>query len=194
MAGDARSSRILQALTAPSLLSLPTPARYAIAPLGPLFTVLVQYALLPEPAIAPFNFFYFSVALVSLVAGQGPGLLSVALSALVANYLFVTPYRAWALSGPALTATALFVIGGGAVALLCASFRNALLTSRRTAEVLRRQADLLHLSHDAILVWRSGGGIETWNRGAEELYGFTGDEARGRLPQDVLQKTDTRSS
>jgi two-component system CheB/CheR fusion protein len=186
-ARDAGSNRILQALTAPALISLSTPARYAVAPLGPLFAVLVQYALLPEPAIAPFNLFYFSVALVALVAGHGPGLLSVALSALVANYLFVTPYRHWTLSGPALTATVLFVIGGSAVSLLCASFRNALLTSRRTAEVLRRQAELLHLSHDAILVWRTGGGIETWNRGAEELYGFTGDEARGRLPQDLLQ-------
>jgi two-component system CheB/CheR fusion protein len=161
--------------------------RYAIAPLGPLFSVLVQYALLPEPSIAPFVFFYFFVALVSWVAGRGPGLLSVALSALVANCLFVTPHRLWSLSEPSLTATALFVIGAGAVSLLCASFRNALLTSRQTAEVLRRQADLLHLSHDAILVWRSGGGIETWNRGAEELYGFTGDEARGRLPPDLLQ-------
>ena len=177
----------MRVLRAPPLLSLSTPMRYAIAPLGPLFSVLVQYALLPEPSIAPFVFVYFFVALVSWVAGRGPGLLSVALSALAANYLFVSPYRQWSLSEPALTATALFVIGAGAVSLLCASFRNALLTSRRTAEVLRRQADLLHLSHDAILVWRSGGGIETWNRGAEELYGFTGDETRGRLPQDVLQ-------
>ena len=34
---------------------------------------------------------------------------------------------------------------------------------------------------------RGGGGIETWNRGAEELYGFTSDEARGRTPRELLQ-------
>jgi PAS domain S-box-containing protein len=53
--------------------------------------------------------------------------------------------------------------------------------------VLRRQAELLHLSHDAIFVWRFDGAIETWNHGAEELYGFTADEARGRPPRDLLQ-------
>jgi PAS domain S-box-containing protein len=169
------------------LPSLSAPVRYAIAPLGPLIAALVQYTLLPEPSIAPFVFFYFSVALVSWVAGRGPGLLSVALSALVANYMFVEVPRQWSLSRPALTATALFVISGGAVSLLCASFRNALLTAQRTAAVLRRQAELLHMSHDAIFVWRPSGGIETWNHGAEELYGFTGDEARGRLPRDLLQ-------
>jgi two-component system CheB/CheR fusion protein len=186
-ARDAGPSPILQALKERTLPSLSAPLRYAIAPLGPLFSTLVQYTLLPEPSIAPFVFFYFAVALVSWVAGRGPGLLSVALSALVANYMFMTPHLAWSLSHAALTATALFLIGGGAVSLLCASFRTALLRSRRTAATLRQQADLLHLSHDAIYGWRSGDGIETWNRGAEELYGFTGGEARGRLPRDLLQ-------
>jgi two-component system CheB/CheR fusion protein len=117
--------------------------RYAVAFLGPLFSALVQYTLLPEPAISPFVFFYFSVALVSWLAGRGPGLLSVALSALVANYMFVAPHRQLSLTRPALTATALFLISGAAVSLLCASFRNALLAARRTAAVLRRQGDLL---------------------------------------------------
>jgi len=184
-AGDARSeNRILRARP---LVSLSGPVRYALAPLAPLFSALVQYTLLPQPDIAPFVFFYFSIALVSWVAGRGPGLLSVVLSAAVANYMFISPHAQWSLTKPALTATGLFLVGAGAVSLLCASFRNALLASRRTAAVLRRQAELLHLSHDAILVWQMGGGIETWNRGAEELYGFTADEARGCLPRDLLQ-------
>src|SRR5262249_51862199 len=46
------------------------------------------------------------------------------------------------------------------------------ITDLRQAEgVLRRQAELLRLSYDAIVVWRLGGGIETWSRGAQELYG-----------------------
>jgi two-component system CheB/CheR fusion protein len=142
-AGTAAPTRLARALRAYPLPSLSGPMRYAAAFLGPLFSALVQYTLLPEPSISPFVFFYFSVALVSWLAGRSPGLLSVALSAAVANYMFVTPHRMWSLSRPELTATALFLISGAAVALLCASFRNALLAARRTAVMLRRQGDLL---------------------------------------------------
>src|SRR5262249_35278746 len=54
-------------------------------------------------------------------------------------------------------------------------------------QALRRQAELLRLSYDAIVVWRLGGGIETWSRGAEELYGFTEAEALGRVTHELLR-------
>jgi PAS domain S-box-containing protein len=54
-------------------------------------------------------------------------------------------------------------------------------------EVLRRQADLMKLSFDAIIVWRLDGGIESWNRGAEQLYGYSESEARGRVTHDLLR-------
>jgi PAS domain S-box-containing protein len=52
---------------------------------------------------------------------------------------------------------------------------------------VRRQAELLRLSSDAIVVWRLGGGIESWSRGAEELYGFTQAEALGRVTHELLR-------
>lgn len=58
---------------------------------------------------------------------------------------------------------------------------------KRMFAALRRQADLLHLSHDAIVVWRLGGEIENWNRGAEELYGYPESEVLGRISHEVLQ-------
>ena len=62
------------------------------------------------------------------------------------------------------------------------------ITERKRAEVLlRRQAELLHLSYDAIIVWPLGGGIESWNRGAEELYGYSKEEAEGRVTLDLLK-------
>jgi two-component system CheB/CheR fusion protein len=57
----------------------------------------------------------------------------------------------------------------------------------RAEEAERRYGELLRLSHDAIFVWRLDGNIETWNQGAELLYGFTADEARGRVPLRLLK-------
>ena len=53
-------------------------------------------------------------------------------------------------------------------------------------ESLRRQAQLLDLSHDAIVVWELAGAIEYWNAGAEALYGYARDEAVGRGVHDLL--------
>ena len=63
---------------------------------------------------------------------------------------------------------------------------------RRAEEAVRRQGQLVHLSHDAILIWRLEGGIESWNRGAQELYGFSSEEALGRVSQQLLQSTFPR--
>lgn len=53
---------------------------------------------------------------------------------------------------------------------------------------LRLQTDLLDLAHDAILVRDAANRILVWNKGAEELYGWTAQEALGRVTH-VLFKT-----
>jgi two-component system, chemotaxis family, CheB/CheR fusion protein len=63
---------------------------------------------------------------------------------------------------------------------------------KRAEEEVRRQGQLVHLSHDAILIWRLEGGIESWNRGAEELYGFSREEAIGRVSQQLLHSAFPR--
>jgi diguanylate cyclase (GGDEF)-like protein/PAS domain S-box-containing protein len=61
-------------------------------------------------------------------------------------------------------------------------------TLQQQAAVLAEQARLLDLAHDAILVWElQSGVIRFWNRGAQELYGWTKDEVLGRTPQGILQ-------
>lgn len=49
------------------------------------------------------------------------------------------------------------------------------------------QMDLLHLSHDAIFAWEQDGGIELWNRGATQLYGYEAAEAKGCAPEELLR-------
>lgn len=47
--------------------------------------------------------------------------------------------------------------------------------------------ELLDRTHDAILIRRIGGAIEYWNRGAEELYGYSRAEALGRVSHELLR-------
>jgi PAS domain S-box-containing protein len=54
-------------------------------------------------------------------------------------------------------------------------------------ERAERLANLLTLSYEPMLAWRLDGPIEFWNTGAEQLYGFSSDEAVGRSSHALLQ-------
>jgi len=56
------------------------------------------------------------------------------------------------------------------------------------AEVsLREHADLLELTHDAMYVRDMKASIRYWNRGAEEMYGWTAEEALGKSALELLK-------
>src|SRR6185312_14852124 len=57
---------------------------------------------------------------------------------------------------------------------------------RTLGEAQREQARLLDLTHDAIFVRGLDHVISFWNRGAEIAYGWTHDEAVGRVSHDLL--------
>ncbi|MGH7794199.1 MAG: ATP-binding protein [Candidatus Binatia bacterium] len=57
---------------------------------------------------------------------------------------------------------------------------------RQQEEYLRRQADLLNLANEAIFARRLDSRIIYWNRGAEQLYGYTQDEAVGSSSHELL--------
>ena len=55
-----------------------------------------------------------------------------------------------------------------------------------TAESARHHAALIDQTYDPMLVWEWNGPISFWNRGAERLYGFSREEALGRVSHDLL--------
>src|SRR4029077_13583932 len=54
---------------------------------------------------------------------------------------------------------------------------------RRLAE----QTRLLDLSRDAIIVRDANDRIVYWNKGAEKIYGFSREQAFGKVPHDLLK-------
>jgi PAS domain S-box-containing protein len=62
------------------------------------------------------------------------------------------------------------------------AFRNRLAT-----ETLVSQANMLNLSHDSIFVRDGRDVITFWSNGAEKLYGWSPEEARGQIAHDLLR-------
>ncbi len=58
---------------------------------------------------------------------------------------------------------------------------------QKTAGELAEKARLLDMTHDAIIVRGMEGDIRYWNRGAEELYGWSREEAMGQFSNDLLK-------
>ncbi len=58
---------------------------------------------------------------------------------------------------------------------------------KRDQEIQRRQSELLEQTEEPIFMWElGGGGITYWNRGAEDVYGFTKAQAMGRAGHELL--------
>jgi PAS domain S-box-containing protein len=58
---------------------------------------------------------------------------------------------------------------------------------KRMGIVLERQAGLLELAHDAIIVRDLDGRIQFWSRGAQKLYGWSKELAEGAIKHELLQ-------
>ena len=58
---------------------------------------------------------------------------------------------------------------------------------------LRQQKRLVELARVPIFIWEPGGSILEWNRGCEELYGYTREEAIGKRKEELV-KTEVPGS
>ena len=61
----------------------------------------------------------------------------------------------------------------------------------RQAGVLRQQAALIELSHDAIIVRDADNRVLYWNQGAAEMYGHSVEQARGKRLDELLEMDES---
>ncbi len=141
-----------------------------------------------------FPLFLFAIALTVWYAGVGPGILAVFLSSLAFDYFFTEPRYTLYVRTSDLPYYILFILFAILLAWFSAVRRRVereLLESRDELEkevaVRTQQASLLNLTHDTIFVRDMSDVITYWNRGAQELYGWTAEEAAGKHAHQLLR-------
>ena len=74
------------------------------------------------------------------------------------------------------------------VSIAAIGITTLLVQRNKSAEkVLREQANLLAVTHDAVFVRDENDVIRYWNRGAEELYGWSAEEAIGQVSHRLMR-------
>jgi PAS domain S-box-containing protein len=173
------------------LSALPWPARYGLTIVAVAVATLARWAVQDElGSLVPFATYYGAVT-GAAVMGIGPALFATLLSALVGVYLFIPPYHSFVMTQPEAWAVAIFV----AVCVAICGFARALQQARLRAERIAQRAGqlsaIVESSSDPVVGKSLDLRILSWNRAAEERYGFTAEEAVGRhvglfVPEDRI--------
>src|SRR3984893_3915768 len=158
---------------------------------------------------------YSAAVLSAWLGGMGPGLLAALLAVVVVDWFITPPLYSISLDFDFGLRIAVFALSALLVGWLSERRRrteDALPLSRdelearpadlarsntrleaeigarvRVEETLREQAALLDLTHDTVFVRDERDVIVYWNRGAEELYGWTKEEAVGTVAHSRMQ-------
>src|ERR1700737_3113690 len=138
--------------------------------------------------------FLFAIAITVWYAGIGPAILAVVLSGLADTYFFIEPIYTFYITRDDLPHFVIFVLFASLLTGFAACRRRVerdLVQARDDLQIevgeRTQQASLLNLTHDPIFVRDMSDVITYWNRGAQELYGWTDKEAIGRHSQELLQ-------
>jgi PAS domain S-box-containing protein len=137
--------------------------------------------------------FLFAVALSAWYGGAAAALTALILACVSFDYFFVEPIYQLNISGSDLPYFLVFASFASLVTWFSTVRRRVELDLRQARDNLQievaertRQAGLLNLTHDSIFVRNMDFVITYWNRGAEELYGWTAEDAIGKDSQQLL--------
>ena len=141
-----------------------------------------------------FPIFLIAIALTVWYAGTKPAILALILSTLAFDYYFTQPYYSFYITWADVPYYVMFILFALLITWFSGIRRRAereLLRSRdelqKEVATRTQQASLLDLAHDPIFVRDMHGVITYWNRGAQELYGWTAEQAVGKRTQDLLR-------
>lgn len=177
--------------------------RFGLAVVTVAVALLITKSLVRYTDITPL--FYAAIVISAWFGGRGPGLLAVALATVSIDYYFVEPLYTLRLGGKSFSFLLVFGVLAVVTSWMSSKRRQseeALRQARddldvrvqeRTAElrqaneILRERANLLDLTHDTVIVRDKNDVITFWNRGAEERYGWTREEAKGQVSHAIMR-------
>jgi PAS domain S-box-containing protein len=184
---------------------LKTVWRYGLAVATVAVALLITKSLEQYTDITPL--FYAAIVVSAWFGGMGPGLLAVALATIAIDYNFVEPLYTFDLGAKHIT----FLVVFGVLAVVTSWMSSKRRQSeealrqardeldmrvqertkelRQANEILRERANLLDLTHDTVFVRDMNNVITFWNRGAEERYGWTREEAIGQVSHEINRTT-----
>jgi PAS domain S-box-containing protein len=138
--------------------------------------------------------FLFAVAVAAWYGGTEDAVLALILSCISFDYFFVEPLHTLDISLSDLPYYIVFASFASLVTWFSALRRRVEGELRQARDDLEievaertQQANLLNLTHDTIFVRDMSDVITYWNRGAQELYGWTAEEAIGKRAHELLQ-------
>ena len=138
--------------------------------------------------------FLIAIAITVWYAGPGPAVLAIVLSTLSFDYFFTEPRYSLSIHSTEIASFLVFVAFAVLIGWFVARRRQIeqdlrMARDELEAEVAVRtqQASLLDLTHDTIFVRDTSDVITYWNRGAQELYGWSSEQAIGKPAHELLQ-------
>jgi PAS domain S-box-containing protein len=138
--------------------------------------------------------FLFAVAVTSWFGGVGPAVAALLLACLTFDYFFTEPLYELNISPSNLPYFIVFASFASLVTWFSTVRRRIELELRQARDHLEvevaertQQASLLDLTHDTIFVRDMNNIVTYWNRGAQELFGWTAAQAIGRLSHELLK-------
>ena len=174
---------------------LPPFLRYGLAP-GSVALSLGLALLLERSNFrgVEFPLFLFAIAVSVWYAGLWPGVLAVVLSSLAFNYFFTEPLYTFYVARVDVPYYVVFILFASLLTWFSTIRRRVEQELLRSQDELQKevaertqQASLLNLTHDTIIARDMSDIITFWNRGAEELYGWSWQEVVGKHSQQLLQ-------
>jgi PAS domain S-box-containing protein len=137
--------------------------------------------------------FLFAIAVSAWYGGRA-AMLALLLSCLSFDYFFTEPLHTLYITRSDLPYFISFISFASLVTWFSTVRRRVEAELRQARDQLEievaertQQASLLNLTHDTIFVRDMSGIITYWNRGAEELYGWTAEEAVGQRAHELLR-------
>src|SRR6202049_4908034 len=138
--------------------------------------------------------FLMAIAITVWYAGPRPAVLAIVVSTLSFDYFFTEPRYSLSIHSTEIASFLVFVVFAVLIGWFVARRRQIEQSLRQARDELEaegalrtQQASLLDLTHDTIFVRDMNDVITYWNRGAQELYGWTSEQAIGKPAHRLLQ-------